>query len=187
MSRPLCQGADLVRRTFSEWCDYLFYIPAALDGELSIIHEDLRADVCAVVQLLLVVVMCARGSKPYTVGEGEMLWGKVFLRMYQHVDSAAKKMYESEENAEALKRTLERLRDADALADSDMYDYFAEEEDDQDETEQQAGVCMGQHAVGPMSLAQKSKAHLIRQYVRIIIYGCDCCLYVSIDICDCGL
>ena len=60
-----------MRRTYDEWCDYLMYIPAALDGKLSIVREELRNDLRSAVQMLIVLVLCVRGSKPYTCAEGK--------------------------------------------------------------------------------------------------------------------
>jgi hypothetical protein len=68
----------------------LMYIPAALDGKLSIVREELRNDLRSAVQMLIVLVLCVRGSKPYTCAEGKKLWQDGFLLMYQHVDAIAK-------------------------------------------------------------------------------------------------
>lgn len=62
------QGTQHTARTYTEWCEFIYYIPAALDGKLSIISEALRTDLAAVVQLLLHTVASTKGKYPFTSG-----------------------------------------------------------------------------------------------------------------------
>lgn len=169
------QGADLVRRTYDEWCDYLLYIPGALDGKLSIIRQELREDVAAMIQLLLVLVLCVRGRKPYTHEEGRKLWQDGFLAMYRHVDSIARTIQQRRQNSDSDSDSDENESDdfdnvlaalaGYELAMDDQGYFDADGEGEEAKLATRAGICLGQHAVGPTDVGKKHKAHLIQQYV----------------------
>ena len=50
-------------------------------------HADIREDLVAIVQLLMVVVLGGRGRKPFTEAEGKKLYSDAVLTMYAHLDS----------------------------------------------------------------------------------------------------
>ena len=170
------QGADLVRRTYDEWCDYLLYIPGALDGKLSIIRPELREDVAAMVQLLLVLVLCVRGRKPYTQEEGRKLWQDGFLAMYRHVDSIAGTIHEARQaggsDSDSDENESDRFNDVVAelaryelaMDDQGYFDTAGEGEEAKVASRAgRRGICLGEHAVGPTDVGAKHKAHLIQQ------------------------
>ena len=160
-----------MRRTYDEWCDYLLYIPAALDRKLSIVRPELRKDVAAVVQLLLVLVLCVRGSKPYTHAEGRKLWQDGFLAMYRRVDSIAHIIQRGGQASDSNSNEDEPDDFSEALAELAQYElamddqgYFdADEEGEEAKRASLVDVCMGDHAVGPTDVGKKHKAHIIQQ------------------------
>ena len=173
-----------MRRTYDEWCDYLMYIPAALDGKLSIVREELRNDLRSAVQMPIVLVLCVRGSKPYTCAEGKKLWQDGFLLMYQHVDAIAKIIQrhggggeggdgsDDDDDEDEFNRVLAELAQYElATGDQDYFDGAAGEAQEA-EFVSRAGVCLGGHAVGPTDVGQKHKAHLIHQYVAFACLAC---------------
>ena len=84
------QGSKHVRRTYGEARDFVYYLPAALDGKLSIVKEELRADLAEVVQLLIVLVCLSSGKKPATKAELEKAWGECTVSLYKHVDALSR-------------------------------------------------------------------------------------------------
>ena len=151
----------------------MLYIPGALDGKLSIIRQELRGDVAAMIQLLLVLVLCVRGRKPYTHEEGRKLWQDGFLAMYRHVDSIARTIQQRRQNSDSDSDENESDDFDDVLAALAGYElamddqgYFdADGEGEEAKLATRAGICLGQHAVGPTDVGKKHKAHLIQQYV----------------------
>ena len=84
------QGSEHIRRTYGEARDFVYYLPAALDGKLSIVKEELRADLAAVVQLLIVLVCLSSGKKPATAAELKKAWGECTVSLYKHVDNLSR-------------------------------------------------------------------------------------------------
>ena len=168
-----CQGAELTRRTFSEWCDYIFYIPAALDGQISLVLPELRDDLCAVVQLLLVIVVCARQRRPYTVPEGHKVWTEGVITMYRHIDRIAMiiSRHEAAEDRDddgvqgGLGGVLRRLEQHEAATWRAHDGYVDSDDDDEAAAGENAGrrrgFCLGPHAVGPCDVEHKHKPHLV--------------------------
>ena len=126
------------------------------------------------VQLLLVLVLCVRGRKPYTHEEGRKLWQDGFLAMYRHVDSIAGAMQQDRQPGDSKSDEDDRFNAA--LAELAGYELTMDDQGyfDADAGGEEAklagrgsgmGICLGQHAVGPTDVGKKHKAHLIQQYV----------------------
>ena len=84
------QGSKHIRRTYGEARDFVYYLPAALDGKLSVVKEELRADLAAVVQLLIILVCLSSGKKPATAAELKKAWGECTVSLYKHVDALSR-------------------------------------------------------------------------------------------------
>ena len=84
------EGAELKRRTYNEWCDYIHYFPGAFDGKFSIVDDELRQDLAAIVQLLLLVVESTKARLPFTAAEYQKTWTQAFGQIYQHADNLAR-------------------------------------------------------------------------------------------------
>ena len=91
----------MVRRSHDEWRDYLFYIPAALGGRCQLVRPELRADLIAVIQILLVLVATSRGRKSYSAPELRKTYSEIFGTMYHHIDNMGRTIFSAPQGSDA--------------------------------------------------------------------------------------
>lgn len=134
-------------------------------------HADIREDLVAIVQLLMVVVLGGRGRKPFTEAEGKKLYSDAVLTMYAHLDSMGRTMHEGgddssseDEGGGGFADLLERYRREEGAkaADDDLLACRLVSEED-DSGRGGRALCIGAHATGPLGVGSKQKCHLVQQ------------------------
>ena len=168
----------MVKRTFGEWRDFLYYIPACLDGGAGLVHEELRADLCAAWQLLMVIVFSAAQRVPFTSGELEVIWVDCIRQYCRHVDALGRTIEthlagQDEDDAERLeaanlRHTLARINAEHLLRQEVCPDEVeeaiqgnaGEDADDAYMGAEIAGLCFGDGIKLPFNLSFKTKIHL---------------------------
>ena len=176
------QGTSIVRRTFSEWGDFLYYAPAMLDGGLSIVEPELRDDLAALWQLLMVVVFSTKERPWYTTDELDVIWVHCIRQIGVHLDALGRHVHAAVGDQQAadlvrqqleLQDALSRIRAHDALSrDIDREAGISDgaglrgggghqgEEEQKGDGDPWAHLCYGTGIALPFNTDSKTKLHL---------------------------
>ena len=104
-----------MKRTFGEWSDFLYYIPAMLDGGVSLVEPELRDDLAAAWQLLMVVLHSTKQRPWYTVRELDVIWVHCIRQLGVHLDALGREIHSALEQPTAADLMRQQLELQDAL------------------------------------------------------------------------
>ena len=129
-----------MKRTFGEWADFLYYVPAALDGGLTLIVPDLRDDVAALWQLLMLICFSTKQRPWYTVGELKVIWVHCIRQLAVHLDALGRAIHAELAEIGAADVMRQRMELQSALARVAAQAALARAYDDQDDVGEQDGL-----------------------------------------------